>query len=182
MLQTLLATPISASDHIRGALNAPLSLVEYGDYECPYCALAYPIVKELHARFGDELCIVFRNFPLWQEHPNAVRAAEAAEDAGLQGQFWPMHDRLFEHQDQLQESDLKSHAGALGLDAAQFAHDLANETCQERLRADIASGEASGVSGTPMFYINGVRFEGNWQGHGLLGALERQREKSPSVA
>src|SRR5271165_3448730 len=119
-----LAPPVSARDHTEGPANAPLTLVEYGDYECPYCGAAYPILKEVQARLGDALRFVFRNFPLAEMHPHALLAAEAAEAAGGQGHFWPMHDTLFEHQNALGLAQLRGYAKKLRLDLSRFSQDL----------------------------------------------------------
>ena len=137
-------------DHIRGPNEAPVTLLEYGDYECPYCGQAYPIIKEVQERLGDQLHFVFRNFPVRSIHPHAEHAAEAAEGAAVQGKFWEMHDHLYEHQD------------ALDLDSEQFAQELHEHVYEGRVEEDIMSGARSGVNGTPTFFINGERFDGNW--------------------
>ena len=167
-----LTVPISKHDHIRGPQDAPLTLLEYGDYECPYCGAAYPIVADLRARLGPRLRFVYRHFPLTNVHPHAEPAAEAAEAAGAQGRFWEMHDRLFEHQDALESEDLVAHADALGLDVERFVDDLADGVHAPRVRQDFLSGVRSGVNGTPTFYINGVRHDGSYDLASLLGALE----------
>jgi protein-disulfide isomerase len=150
--------------------DAPVTLVEYGDYECPYCGMAYPIVKQVQAHFGDRLRFVFRNFPLGEIHPHAQHAAEAAEAAAAQGKFWEMHDRIFEHQKRLRDEDLRDYAAAEGLDADRFAVDLSGHAFAERVREDFMSGVRSGVNGTPTFFINGVRFEGDWTNAGAFAA------------
>jgi Na+/H+ antiporter NhaA len=171
---TELEPPIDPEvDHIRGPADAPLSLVEYGDVECPFCGRATGVVAELRARFGDELRYVFRHLPLPEVHPNAQLAAEATEAAGAQGAFWPMHDRLFAHQDQLEGADLLSHAAALGLDLERFARELGSGTHGQRVRDDVAGAEASGVRGTPTFFVNGVRHEGRAATDELAAALLR---------
>src|SRR6202790_2984928 len=111
-----LVLPLAGRDHIQGAINAPLTLVEYGDYECPYCGEAHPVVKTIQKRLGNRLCFAFRNFPLVNSHPHAEHAAEAAEAAGAQGKYWEMHDMLFENQSALEDEDLAEYAGTLGLD------------------------------------------------------------------
>src|SRR5207248_5368317 len=131
-----LTIPVGEGDHAQGPADAPVTLVEYGDYECPYCGMAYPIVKQVQAHFGDRLRFVFRNFPLANIHPHAEHAAEAAEAAGAQGKFWPMHDRIFEHQKRLPDEDLRAYAAAEGLDADRFAVDLSGHRFAERVRAD----------------------------------------------
>jgi protein-disulfide isomerase len=157
-----LTPPVSERDHTAGPDNAPVTLVEYGDYECPYCGMAYPIVKAAQQRVGAQLRFVFRNFPLKEIHPHAPHAAEAAESAGAQGKFWEMHDTIFEHQGALEDEDLVAYAKALGLDANRLAADLANKTYAGRVREDFRSGVRSGVNGTPTFFINGERYNGPW--------------------
>ena len=160
-------------DHIQGSPNAEATLVEYGDYECPYCGAAYPIVKEVQARMGDRLRFVFRNFPITTSHPHAENAAEAAEAAAAQGRFWEMHDRLYEHQRQLADADLHRHAEELGLDTDRFDSELAQHVHEQRVREDFMSGVRSGVNGTPTFYIDGKRHDGSYELESLLAALER---------
>lgn len=167
-----LAVPVGESDHARGPEAAPITLVEYGDYECPSCGEAYPIVKEIQARLGQQLRFVFRNFPLATAHPHAERAAEAAEAAGAQGQFWAMHDVLFESQDALDDEDLIRYAAALGLDESRFVTELAGRAFAGRVREDFMGGVRSGVNGTPTFFINGVRHDGPFDLGTLLGAIE----------
>lgn len=167
-----LTIPVGPNDHIRGGPEtAPLTLVEYGDYECPYCGAAYPIVKEVERILGDELRSVFRNFPLGDMHPHAVGAAEAAESAAAQGRFWEMHDRLYEHQDRETTDDLIEHARVLGLDVERFKSDLQEHTYEPRIQEDFLSGVRSGVNGTPTFFINGVRHNGGYDLDSLLAAL-----------
>ena len=167
-----LTVPVSVDrDHIQGPAEAPLTLVEYGDYECPYCGAAYPIVKEVQSRLGDRLRFVFRNFPITTSHPHAERAAEAAEAAASQGKFWEMHDLLYENQKRLEDADLHRYAAQLGLDAQAFAEDLANGAHTGRVREDFMSGVRSGVNGTPTFYINGLRYDGDYELENLLAAL-----------
>ena len=169
-----LALPVFPDrDHIRGSLDAPVSLVEYGDYECPYCRAAHPIVDEIQARMGDELQFVFRHFPMTTVHAHAEEAAEAAEAAGAQGRFWEMHDVLFKNQEQLAPHYLRAYAGALGLDTQRFDRDLAEHVYAYRVREDFMSGVRSGVNGTPTFYINGVRHDGSWELPALMAALQR---------
>jgi len=167
-----LVLPVDEHDHIRGPLTAPITLLEYGDYECPHCGAAHPIVEDIRRRMGRRLRFVYRHFPLTTAHPNAELAAEAAEAAGAQGRFWEMHDRLFEHQDALGEEDLVAHAEALGLDLERFARELADGTHAPRVRQDFISGVRSGVNGTPTFYINDARYDGAYDVASLLGALE----------
>jgi protein-disulfide isomerase len=166
-----LTLPVSARDHAQGPADAPVTLVEYGDYECPHCGRAYPIVKEVQRRLGSRLRLVFRNFPLSESHPHAQHAAEAAEGAGAHGRFWEMHDMLFEHQQALLDRHLVSYAAAIGLDAAAFADELRAHTYKGRVREDFLSGVRSGVNGTPTFFINGVRFDDSWDPDTLTAAL-----------
>ena len=171
-----LTMPVGPRDHVQGSLDAPLVLVEYGDYECPYCGAAYSEVKLVQERLGDQLAFVFRNFPLASAHPHAVRAAEAAEAAGAQGRFWPMHDRLYEHQQELDDESLWRHAAEVGLDVDRFAADLVEHGHLDRIREDLESGARSGVNGTPTFFVNGVRHTDGWDAPSLLAALARERE------
>jgi protein-disulfide isomerase len=168
-----LRVPVTDRDHIQGKADAPLTLLEYGDYECPHCGRAYPIVKEIQRVFGDRLRFCFRNFPLSQSHAHAQHAAEAAEIAGEMGQFWPMHDLLFENQDQLGDSSLVRHAAGLGLDKAAFQHKLGAHEAEPRVKEDFIGGVKSGVNGTPTFFINGVRYDEPWDLETLSDALER---------
>jgi protein-disulfide isomerase len=154
-----LAAPVSERDHARGDPAAPVTLVEYGDFECPYCRALEPILGELRERLGDRLRHVFRHFPQTSSHPHAFRAAQAAEAAGAQGKFWEMHDLLFANQQALQDVSLEAYAADLGLDAARFARELREEVHAERVREDVRSGLASGASGTPTLYLDGTRFD-----------------------
>ena len=167
-----LASPPGSRDHAQGPASAPVTLVEYGDYECPYCGSAYPIVKEVQSAMRERLRFVFRNFPLTQIHPHAQQAAEAAEAAGAQGRFWEMHDLLFERQRWLEERDLLEYARDLDLDAGRLERELVEHAHAERVREDFLSGVRSGVNGTPTFFINGVRHDASWDLESLLAALE----------
>ncbi len=160
-------------DHIQGPADAAVTLVEYGDYECPYCGAAYPIVKELQARMRDRLRFVFRNFPITTSHPHAEQAAEAAEAAAAQGRFWEMHDLLYENQRLLRDQDLRAYAEQLGIDVERFDKDLAEHVHAPRVREDFMSGVRSGVNGTPSFYVNGARHDDSYDLDTLLAALER---------
>jgi protein-disulfide isomerase len=171
---TVLAVAVDDDrDHIQGPADAAVTLVEYGDYECPYCGAAYPIVKELQARMGDRLRFVFRNFPITTSHPHAEQAAEAAEAGAAQGRFWEMHDLLYENQTQLRDQDLHAYAEQLGIDVERFDKDLAEHVHAPRVREDFMSGVRSGVNGTPSFYINGARHDDSYDFETLLAALER---------
>jgi protein-disulfide isomerase len=167
-----LKPPVGANDHVQGSAKAPVTLVEYGDYECPYCGEAYSVVKELQKRLGDQMRFVFRNFPLAQAHPHAEHAAEAAEAAAAQGKFWEMHDMLYENQDALEDEDLVRHARALHLDVPRFVKEMEAGTYTERVREDFRSGVRSGVNGTPSFFINGARHDGAYDLASLLAAIE----------
>ena len=142
-------------DHVRGDPRAPVTLVEYGDFQCPYCVDAYPVVHELLQRFGDRLRFVFRHMPLSDLHPRAEATAEAAEAAGAQGRFWEMHDRLFTHQQQLSDEDLRGHAQAIGLDMEPFERELRERRHAARVAEDYDSGVRSGIPSTPRFFVNG---------------------------
>lgn len=167
-----LTVPVSQRDHQQGPETAPVTLVEYGDYECPYCGEAYPIVKEIQRRLGDRLRFVFRNFPLTQSHPHAEHAAEAAEAAAGQEKFWEMHDYLFEHQQALDDAHLVQYAVALQLDKDRFVREMTAHAYTNRVREDFLSGVRSGVNGTPTFFINGVRHDASYELETLLAAIE----------
>jgi protein-disulfide isomerase len=170
----MLESPVTASDHSRGPETAPVTLVEYGDFECHYCGRAYPVVKELGRRFGDTLRFVFRHTPRFNTHPHAQHAAEAAEAAAAQGKFWEMHDRLMEHQEALRDEDLVAHAAAIGLDTTRFADDLRKHAYASKVHAQEATG-AHSVLATPTFFINGVRFDDNPDLPTLEQAIGRAR-------
>ena len=167
----LLHAPVTERDHAQGPATAAVTLVEYGDYECPHCGRAYPIVKEVQRRLGDDLRFVFRNFPLREIHPHAEHAAEAAEAAATQGLFWEMHDALFERQHALDDHHLIAYALELGADEQQFRRELTSQTHAARVRGDFLTGVRSGVNGTPTFFINGVRYDGPWDVETLTRAL-----------
>jgi protein-disulfide isomerase len=166
-----LTPPVGARDHAQGPADAPVTLVEYGDYECPHCGRAYPMVKAVQRSMGNDLRFVFRNFPLTKSHEHAERAAEMAEAAGHEGKFWQMHDLLFEHQDALEDEHLIAYAASLGIDPAWAAAALVQGLFRERVREDFASGVKSGVNGTPTFFINGARYDGLLHPTALLEAL-----------
>jgi protein-disulfide isomerase len=155
-----LTLPVAARDHIQGPIDAPTMLLEYGDYECPYCGQAYPIIKAIQERLGDRLCFAFRNFPLINSHPHAQHAAEAAEVAGAQGKFWEMHDMLFENQGALDDADIVQYATTLGLDGSRVISEVLTGMHTARVREDFRGGARGGVNGTPTLFINGVRHEG----------------------
>jgi Na+/H+ antiporter NhaA len=159
-------------DHIRGPIDAPVTLVEYGDYECPYCAHAAPTINKLLERLPDELRYVWRHLPLTDVHPDAQNAAEAAEAVAAQGRFWEMHDLLLDEQAELQPGDLYRYADALGLDLDEFGEDLGKRRFAQRVAEDVASADASGVSGTPTFFINGRRHQGVYDLDTLTAAIK----------
>jgi Na+/H+ antiporter NhaA len=162
-------------DHVRGPVDAPLTLLEYADFECPFCGRATGVVRELRERLGDELRYVMRHLPLSDVHPHAELAAQAAEAAGAQGRFWEMHDLLFAHQDELEAEDLAGYAGELGLDVERFVRDLGEERHAERVREDVASAEASGARGTPTFFIGEDRHIGAYDAETLAARLQERR-------
>jgi protein-disulfide isomerase len=159
-------------DHSQGHAGATVTLVEYGDYECPYCGRAHPIVQAVQTAMGERLRFVFRNFPLTTIHPHAQRAAESAEAAATQGKFWEMHHALFAHQKNLSDRHLRLIAEEIGIDPDWLIQELDNGTFAERVREDFRSGVRSGVNGTPTFFINGFRYDGEWDKETLLQALE----------
>lgn len=169
--QTQLTIPVNAQDHSRGPNDAPITLVEYGDFECPHCGQAHYQLQELEKAIGESMRLVFREFPLTTVHPHAEQAAEAAEAAGAQRKFWPMHDILFENQDALAEEDLLQYAAAIDLDVEQFAADLSLKRFAPRVREHFMGGVRSGVNGTPTFFINGVRHDGGFDFQSLFEAM-----------
>ena len=169
-----LVPPVTEDDHAQGEASAPVTLVEYGDYECPYCGEAYSVVKALQHHFRKRLRFVYRNFPLTQAHPHAEQAAEAAEAAGAAGQYWAMHDAIFEHQSALEESDLLHYAGHAGLEGNAIAAALAAHTYAPRVRRDFLSGVRSGVNGTPSFFINGEKYDGEYDVPSMTDAIEQE--------
>src|SRR5213594_4687139 len=166
-----LTVPVGPRDHATGPHDAPVTLVEYGDLQCPHCGKAYPIVKDIQRTLGSQLRFVFRHFPLTRIHPEAEHAAEAAEAAGAQRAFWQMHDRLFERQFALDDDHLVEYADELGLDSERIRGELAAGAYTPNVREDFMSGIKSGVNGTPTFYINGIRHDGGYDLESLLTAL-----------
>ena len=173
-----LASPVGERDHVQGPASASVTLVEYGDYECPYCRAAVAIVEELQRVLPDDLRFVFRHFPLENLHPHARRAAEAAEAAASQGKFFEMHAALFEHQAALEDEDLLRYAGELGLDTARFRAELRADAHADRVHADFLEGVRSGVRGTPTFYLDDVRYDGVVGVRQLLAMI---RESHPDL-
>jgi protein-disulfide isomerase len=168
-----------ARDHVRGGADAPVTLVEYGDFQCPYCGEAYPVVHELLERFGDQLRFVFRHMPLPDLHPRSPYAAEAAEAAAVQGRFWEMHDRLFEHQRELGDEELRGHAEAVGVpDPERFDAELRERVHAARVEDDYTSGARSGVPSTPRFFVNGLIHLGSASYAELLQAIDAELHTS----
>ncbi len=169
-----LAVPVDALDHVAGAAHGALVVLEYGDFECPSCAQAYPAVKMLMERFGHRFRFVFRHFPVAEAHPHAMLAAEAAEAAGAQGRFWEMHDRLFENPQHLKGADLRRHAQALKLDLTRFDAELADHVYLQRVQEHIASGRASHLRATPGFFVDGRVVDISFGMQALSDAIERR--------
>jgi Na+/H+ antiporter NhaA len=168
-------------DHIRGSEGAPVTLVEYGDYQCPYCGQAEVVIRELLESFGDDLRYVWRHLPLNDVHPSAQMAAEAAEAAAAQGRFWEMHDTLLSHQDELSPRDLYRHAGVIGLDLERFSDEVRTREHAERIADDVHSADASGVAGTPTFFINGQRHQGAYDVATLSRAVRAARSRAAAA-
>ncbi|MCB4770696.1 DsbA family protein [Ancylobacter sp. Lp-2] len=166
-----LTPAVGADDHAQGPADAPVTLVEYGDYECPYCGEAYPVLKAVQAAMGDQLRFVFRNFPLTQQHPHAGRAAEFAEAAAGIGRFWEAHDLLYEHQDALDDAGLRALAQAIDLDEAHLRAGFEGRY-DEKIRRDFSGGLRSGVNGTPTLFINGLRYDGPRDVDSLVAVLQ----------
>jgi len=163
-------------DHVEGAVSAALTLVEYGDYQCPFCGAAYPEVKKVQKELGSELRFVFRNFPLTNMHEHAMNAAETAEAASAQGKFWPMHDFLYEHQASLGDPSVAlGYAKKLGLDTQRFEREIAQHMYQKRIKDDFMGGVRSGVNGTPTFYVNGIRHDEDAVAKALIEALNQNK-------
>jgi protein-disulfide isomerase len=163
---------VNKTDHLQGNLDAPIELVEYGDYQCPHCGRAYPIIKSIQRKLGNKLKFVFRNFPLAEIHPDATKAAVAAEIAASQGKFWEMHDIIFEHQEALDDESLIKYAAEIELDLQKLNSDLQKPEFVEKVENDFESGIRSGVNGTPSFFINGVKYNGSWEENQFLAHLQ----------
>jgi protein-disulfide isomerase len=173
MVMAKLKVPVGPADHVAGGdEHAPVTLVEYGDYECPHCGHAHPIVQRVRKHFGNQLRFVFRNFPLTQIHPNAEMAAEAAEFAATKGKFWEMHDAIFENQNRLGEPLLTQLSGKLGLMASELTDAVETHEFLPRVKDDFMGGVRSGVNGTPTFFLNGERYEGSWEYGDLVAAIQ----------
>jgi formate-nitrite transporter family protein len=167
-----LTPPLSAEDHVDGPERAELELVMYGDFQCPYCTAAYPIVRRIRDQLSSRLMFAFRHFPLREIHPDAERSAEASEAAAAQGAFWEMHDRMYESRGALGREDLIGYAAELGLDADRVTTELDSEVHRPRVQRDVDSGLASGVGGTPTFFVNGRIHRGSFDAASLITALE----------
>jgi protein-disulfide isomerase len=172
-MTTRLRTPLGDHDHVLGPPDAPVTLVEYGDYECPHCGRAHPIVASVLRQLDRPVRFAYRHFPLTEIHPHAEHAAEMAEAAGERGTFWPMHDLLFENQEALEDEDLIEYASQLGIEPGWSVSALKSGRYARRVQEDFMSGVRSGVNGTPTFFINGIRHDGPWDEASLRDALER---------
>lgn len=159
-MSSQLKPAVNERDHLQGSASAPIEIVEYGDFQCPHCGAAYPVIKKMQEVFGNQIKFIFRNFPLSESHQYAKIAALAAEAAGLQGKYWEMHDAIYENQDQLNDDLLYELAQTLGLDEQQFEKDVQSPELNEKVEADFEGGMRSGVSGTPSFFVNGQKFDG----------------------
>jgi len=169
----ILTSPVTSDDHIRGNINAPITLLEYGDYECPYCGLAHSITKRIQKHFGEQLRFVYRNFPLTNFHPHAEIAAETAEFAGVHGYFWEMHDLIYENQKHLDVNVLLELAKRLELSGDELLHALNNRTYLLKVQNDVLTGELNKVHATPTFFINGHLHKGPYEFEDLVTAIEQ---------
>ena len=172
MSTTMLVRPVNAHDHVAGPCDAPITLVEYGDFECPYCRMAEPIVRAAREGLGTQIRFVYRHFPLAEIHPHARMAAQAAEAAAAQGRFWEMRDVLFANQRRLEQEDLIRYAYDLELDTERFTSELRTQWYARRVSDDFRDGVRSGVNGTPTFFVNGERYDAPWtEPEGFVRAL-----------
>lgn len=169
-----LSEPVTGRDHATGNQESTVTLLEYGDYECPHCGRAHPIVQEILRTMGDKIRFVFRNFPLTEIHPHALHAGVAAEFAADNGKFWEMHDMLFEKQQHLRDPDLAQYAEELGLDGVDLSLSFENEELFARVNQDFSTGVRSGVNGTPTFFVNGVRHDASWDFETLVAVLNAE--------
>lgn len=165
--------PVNDKDHIQGNINAPITLVEYGDYQCPYCGEAFPIIKRIQKHYGDNLRFVFRNFPLTEVHPFAEVSAETAEFAGAHNQFWEMHDLIYTNQDRLAIPLLLELTKSLNLSTTKLQEALQEGTYQEKIKSDFLSGVYSGVPGTPAFFINNEIYDGSFGFEDMIAAINQ---------
>jgi protein-disulfide isomerase len=177
---SMLRTPITAADHIQGPMDAPVTLVEYGDYECGFCGLAFPNIKRAQKHFAKKLRFVFRHFPLTEAHPFAEAAAEAAEYAGTHDLFWEMHDGLYANQDELGLALILSLGSALGLSDLGLRDALAQQRFAAKIQADFLGGVRSGVNGTPSFFINGEKHAGSYSYQELAAAIDAHLQAIPA--
>ena len=168
-----LLTPDAATDHIRGPASAPVTIVEYGDYECPSCGQAHAAMRIMLDHFGDRLRLAFRHYPQVGIHPHAEMAAEAAEAAGAQGRFWPFHDMLFRHQDQLEETHLRQYAARVGLDLERYDYEMNDHVYLQRVQEHASGGEQLGIRAMPTFYVNGELTDVSFGMKHLEDAIER---------
>jgi protein-disulfide isomerase len=166
-----LTPPVSERDHVLGPADARVTLVEYGDYECPHCGALHPVIESARKAFGGNLRFVFRHFPLRASHPHALAAAKAAEAAGEQGRFWEMHHRLYQRQTHLEDGDLVEHARSIGLDVARFEREQVAREHEVRIREDLVSAAQSGAAGTPSLFINGELYQGSLDRGDVFAAL-----------
>ena len=173
-----LVLPVGPRDHGQGSMEAAVTLLEYGDFECPHCAEAFPVIMEIKRWLRGELRYVFRHFPIADKHPHALEAAEAAEAVGAQGKFWEMHDLLFERSPVVDAIHLELYAQELGLDVGRFAREMRVHAYLEKVREDMTSGAESGVTRTPTFFVNGVQYMGEADLDGLLAAIEEAATSS----
>ncbi|MDR6100966.1 protein-disulfide isomerase [Agrobacterium larrymoorei] len=176
-----LKVPVNARDHKRGGESASVTLVEYGDYQCPFCALANPVVRSLESQYGQKLCVVFRHFPLVEVHPLAASSAEATEYAGDQGVFWDMHDAIFLNQHRLSMQLLFAIAGTLKLSQIALRESIARSLHADKIQADFIGGVRSGVNGTPTFFVNGLRHQGGFSARELGMSIQEAMDASPSA-
>ncbi len=181
-MTTALSDPVDERDHMRGRSDAPVTLLEYADFECPYSGQAYFVARQLQEDLGDKLNFVFRSFPLTQIRPHALPAALAAEAADKQGAFWDMHDMLFEQQHRLEPEYLIAFAQVLGLDIERFIMDMTSEETAARVRQDFVGGIRSGVDGTPTFFINGRRHNGPYDYETLKKAIDKAAARQAPLA
>jgi len=171
-----LTVAVGSQDHVSGPAEAPVTLVEYGDYECPYCGEAYPLLKAVQQALGDKLRFVFRNFPLADMHPHAVHAAQFAEAAAAAGKFWEAHDMLYEHQDALSDQDLAGYARELGLPNTALGQAVSGHY-DAKIESDFSGGVRSGVNGTPCLFIEGERYDGPRDYDSLVEVLSERAER-----
>lgn len=171
-----LRPPVSEKDHMEGNPDALIELVEYGDYQCPHCGKAYPIVKRMQEALGDKLKFIFRNFPLAKIHPEATMAAIATEAAARQGKYWEMHDIIFENQEYLDRDSLFEMAGEFDLDMEKFALDMDDPALAQKVESDFESGIRSGVNATPTFFINGEKYNNGWEGERMRNYIREHYE------